>query len=165
MIIKGKAIKYGDDINTDIIIPGRFLSIDNLEELAIHAMEDLDVDFNKKFSKGDIIVAGKNFGCGSSREQAAMCLKYVGVGCIIAKSFARIFFRNAINQGIPIVESVDAVESIGNNDELFINYEKGIIKDTTKNIQFKIRPYPQFIREIISKGGLVYWLLDEKIRL
>ena len=105
MIIKGRAIKYGDDINTDVIIPGRYLLLTNPEDLAAHAMEDLDQDFIKKFRKGDIIVGGKNFGCGSSREQAAMCLKYAGVGAIIAKSFARIFYRNAINQGLPIIES------------------------------------------------------------
>jgi 3-isopropylmalate/(R)-2-methylmalate dehydratase small subunit len=162
MIIKGKAIKYGDDINTDVIIPGRFLNNDKFDELALHAMEDLDMDFKKKFSKGDIIVAGKNFGCGSSREQAAIILRYIGVGCIITKSFARIFFRNAINQGIPIIESSKAVESIDSNDELFIDYEIGLIKNLTKNLHFKIQPYPKFIQEIISKGGLIYWL-QEKI--
>ncbi len=161
MIIKGKAIKYGDDINTDLIIPGRFLNNDKFEELAIHAMEDLDIDFNKKFSKGDVIVAGKNFGCGSSREQAAIVLRYISVGCIIAKSFARIFFRNAINQGIPIIESSEAVESIDSNDDLFINYEIGVIKDLKKNLQFKIQPYPKFIQEIISKGGLIFWLREK----
>ncbi len=161
MIIKGKAIKYGDHINTDLIIPGRYLNNDKPEELALHAMEDFDIDFNKKISKGDIIVAGKNFGCGSSREQAAMVLRYIGVGCIIAKSFARLFFRNAINQGIPIIESSEAVESIDSNDDLFIDYEIGLIKNLTKNLQFKIQPYPKFIQEIISKGGLIYWLREK----
>ena len=158
MIIEGKAIKYGDDINTDIIIPGRFLSLDKPEELALHAMEEVDKDFNKKFSKGDIIVAGKNFGCGSSREQAAIALKNIGVGGIVAKSFARIFFRNAINQGIPIIESLKAVENIENNDKILINYEKGLIVNLTKNLQFEVQPYPQFIQEIILKGGLVHYL-------
>jgi 3-isopropylmalate/(R)-2-methylmalate dehydratase small subunit len=158
MIIEGKAIKYGDDINTDIIIPGRYLSIDKPEDLALHAMEDLDKDFNKKFSKGDIIVAGKNFGCGSSREQAAIALKYIGVGCIVAKSFARIFFRNAINQGIPLIESSTVVEIIENNDKLLINYEKGLIENLTKNLQFKVQPHPQFIQEIVLKGGIVHLL-------
>ena len=155
MIVKGKAIKYSDDINTDVIIPGRYLSITNHKELACHAMEDLDPEFFKKFNRGDIIVAGKNFGCGSSREQAATCLKYAGVSTIIAKSFARIFYRNAINQGLPIIESFEAADAIKNRDELEIDLTEMIICDKTKNLQFEIQPIPSFIQEIFDDGGLV----------
>lgn len=121
-------------------------------------MEDLDPDFFKNFTKGDVIVAGRNFGCGSSREQAAMCLKYAGVGAIIAKSFARIFYRNAINQGLPAVESLEAVDAIDNGDELLIDFDKRLIKDITKNLRFTMQPVPEFLREIITAGGLVPWL-------
>lgn len=158
MILKGNAIKYGDDINTDVIIPGRYLNITKKEDLARHAMKDLDSNFFKKFSKGDIIVAGKNFGCGSSREQAAMCLKYAGVGAVIATSFARIFYRNAINQGLPVVESSEAVERIDNGDELLIDLDKGLIKDITKNLRFAMLPTPEFLQQIINAGGLIFWL-------
>jgi len=163
VIIKGRAIKYGDDINTDVIIPGRYLLLTNPEELAAHAMEDLDPDFIKEFKKGDIVVGGKNFGCGSSREQAAMCLKYAGVGAIIAKSFARIFYRNAINQGLPIIESSEAAGSIKNMDELEIDVYKSTIRDKTKDLQFKIQPLPLFIQEILDDGGLIY-NLKKKLR-
>lgn len=121
-------------------------------------MEDLDPDFFKKFTKGDVIVAGRNFGCGSSREQAAMCLKYAGVGAIVAKSFARIFYRNAINQGLPVVESLEAVDAIDNGDELLIDFDKWLIKDITKNLRFAMHPVPEFLQEIITAGGLVPWL-------
>ena len=155
MILKGKAVKYGDDVNTDVIIPGRYLSLTEPEELAKHAMEDLDLEFFKKYEKGDIIIAGKNFGCGSSREQAAICLKYAGVGAIIAKSFARIFYRNAINQGISIIESSEAVDAIDDGDKLEIDLRNGMIIDMTKNVRFKIMPLPQFLQEIIDDGGLI----------
>ena len=155
MIIKGKAIKYGDDVNTDAIIPGRYLNFTNPEKLACYAMKGLDPDFFKKFNRGDIIVAGKNFGCGSSREQAATCLKYAGVSTIIAKSFARIFYRNAINQGLPIIESFEAADAIKSRDELEIDLTEVIIYDKTKNLQFEIQPMPSFIREIFDDGGLV----------
>jgi len=155
MIIKGKAIKYGDDINTDVIIPGRYLSLTKPEELASHAMEDLDPDFFKKFTKGDIIVAGKNFGCGSSREQAAMCLKYAEVGAIIAKSFARIFYRNAINQGMSIIESSKAYNIIDTGDHLELDLDKGIIKNETRDIHIQIQPLPKFLQDIIDAGGLI----------
>ena len=154
MIVKGKVIKYGDDINTDVIIPGRYLSL-NHKELACHAMEDLDPEFFEKFNVGDIIVAGKNFGCGSSREQAVMCLKYAGVGAIIAKSFARIFYRNAINQGLIIIESFEATDAIKSRDEIEIDLTEMIIYDKTKNLQFEIQPMPSFMQEIFDDGGLV----------
>lgn len=155
MIVKGKAIKFGDDINTDLIIPGRFLDITKPTELALHTMEDFNPDFLKKYSRGDIIVAGKNFGCGSSREQAAICFRSLGVGGIIAKSFSRIFYRNAINQGLPVIESFEAVESIVNNDELLININLGLIKNITNDTQFRFKPLPKFLLDIISKGGII----------
>lgn len=127
-------------------------------------MEDLDPDFLKKISEGNIIVAGKNFGCGSSREQAAICLKYAGVGAIVAKSFARIFFRNAINQGLPIIESSDAVEAIEDGDELIIDFDKGFIKDLTKNLRFTINPIPEFMKNIIIAGGLISWFREKSHR-
>lgn len=163
MIIKGRAIKYGDDINTDVIIPGRYLDLINSEELASHALEDLDPNFFTKFTKGDILVVGKNFGCGSSREQAAMCLKYAGVGALIAKSFARIFYRNAINQGLPIIESSEAVDAIISMDELEIDLSAATIRDKTKNLQFEIQPLPIFIQEILNDGGLIC-SLKKKLR-
>jgi len=155
MIIKGKVLKYGDDINTDVIFPGRYLAITDPEEMAEHAMEDLDKDFLKKLKEANIIVAGKNFGCGSSREQAATCLKYAGVKAIVAKSFARIFFRNAINQGIPIIETKEAVDNIDEGVEIEIDTEKGIIKNLTKGTSFLFTPLPPFIQDIIDAGGLI----------
>lgn len=163
MIIKGRVIKYGDDINTDVIIPGRYLDLINSEELASHALEDLDPNFFTKFTKGDILVVGKNFGCGSSREQAAMCLKYAGVGAIIAKSFARIFYRNAINQGLLVIESSEAVDAIISMDELEIDLSVATIRDKTKNLQFEIQPLPIFIQEILDDGGLIC-SLKKKLR-
>jgi 3-isopropylmalate/(R)-2-methylmalate dehydratase small subunit len=121
-------------------------------------MEGLDSNFLNRFTKGDIIVAGKNFGCGSSREQAVICLKYVGVGAIIAETFSRIFFRNAINLGLPIFESSKASKSISNNDILSINIQNGIIENKTKDLKFTINPFPQFITKIIENGGLVSWI-------
>jgi len=163
VIIKGRVIKYGDDINTDVIIPGRYLDLINSEELASHALEDLDPNFFTKFTKGDILVVGKNFGCGSSREQAAMCLKYAGVGAIIAKSFARIFYRNAINQGLLVIESSEAVDAIISMDELEIDLSVATIRDKTKNLQFEIQPLPIFIQEILDDGGLIC-SLKKKLR-
>lgn len=121
-------------------------------------MEDLDPDFLQKFNKGDIIVAGRNFGCGSSREQAAMCLKYIGVGAVVAKSFARIFYRNAINQGLFVFESTDAVEAINNGDKLLIDIDKEQIKNVTNNKSFSYQSNPEFLKEIINAGGLIPWL-------
>jgi len=155
MIIKGKVLKYGDDINTDVIFPGRYLAITDPKEMAEHAMEDLDKDFLKKLKEANIIVAGKNFGCGSSREQAATCLKYAGVKAIVAKSFARIFFRNAINQGIPIIETKEAVDNIDEGDEIEIDTENGIINNLTKGTSFSFTSLPPFIQDIIDAGGLI----------
>lgn len=157
-MIEGNVIKYGDDINTDVIFPGRCLAITEPEEMAEHAMEDLDADFPDKVKEATILVAGKNFGCGSSREQAATCLKYAGVEAIVAKSFARIFYRNAINQGIPIIESPEAVDEIDEGDQLEINVTKGELLDKTKDTSFEFTPLPEFIQKIISAGGLIPYL-------
>ena len=155
MIVKGKVIKYGDDINTDVIFPGRYLAITDPKEMAEHAMEDLDKDFLEKVKERRVIVAGKNFGCGSSREQAATCLKYAGVEAIVAKSFARIFFRNAINQGMPVIESAEASEDIDDGDEIEIILDRGVIKNLSKGKEYNFKPLPAFIMEIIKDGGLV----------
>ena len=154
-MIKGKAITYGDDVNTDLIIPGRYLLLSKPEDLAAHAMEDLDPSFFEKFRKGDIIVGGKNFGCGSSREQAVLCLIYAGVGAIIAKSFARIFFRNAINQGLLIIESSEAVDRINIFDEIQINTSTSTITNKTTNCDVMIPALPIFVKEILDDGGLI----------
>ena len=157
MIIKSRVIKYGDDINTDVIFPGRYLEIIDANEMAKHAMEDLDEHFHEKIKEAKIIVAGKNFGCGSSREQAATCLKYAGVEAIIAKSFARIFFRNAINQGLLVLECKE-IDEIDGGDEIEIDSEKGEIRNLSKGKILKVKPLPPFILEIIKSGGLIYYM-------
>lgn len=153
MIISGRAVTYGDDINTDLIIPGRYLHIHDPSALAEHAMEDIDPDFHARFRPGDILVAGRNFGCGSSREQAAICLKYAGVEAIVAGSFARIFFRNAVNLGIALV--VCDTSHIKNDDQLEIDPEKGSINDITQGITLQGERLPPFLLEIIRDGGLI----------
>jgi 3-isopropylmalate/(R)-2-methylmalate dehydratase small subunit len=151
---KGRAWKYGDNVNTDVIFPGKYTySILVPEEMAKHALEDLDPEFAKKVKPGDIIVAGKNFGCGSSREQAATCLKYSGVQAVVAKSFARIFFRNAINQGLPALQSGEAVENIESGEEIEIDFAKGEIKG--KKGIFKFSPFPESVLGILEAGGLI----------
>lgn len=157
MLIKSKVIRYGDDINTDVIYPGRYLDIIDADEMAKHAMEDLDEKFHEKVKEAKIIVAGKNFGCGSSREQAATCLKYAGIKAIVAKSFARIFFRNAINKGIFAIECKD-VDRINDGDEIEIDVENGKIKNLTKNEEYEIKPLPDFLLKIIKAGGLIEYL-------
>lgn len=157
MLIRGKVIKYGDDINTDVIFPGRYLEITVPEEMAKHAMEDLDTNFLEKVKEANIIVAGKNFGCGSSREQAATCLKYTGIDAIIAKSFARIFFRNAINQGLLVIECRDTDE-INDGDKLEINVDDGIINNLSNGKKFEFKPMPKFLMEIIKNGGLIPYI-------
>ncbi len=153
-IIKGNVWKYGDDINTDVIYPGKY-TYKNLteDEMAQHALEDLDPEFSKNVKKGDVIVAGKNFGMGSSREQAVLCLKYAGVSAIIAKSFSRIYFRNAVNQGLPVIESKEIVENVENGEEIEIDFEKGVVK--TKKGDFKFPPFSDKVLEILSAGGLI----------
>jgi 3-isopropylmalate/(R)-2-methylmalate dehydratase small subunit len=155
MIIKDKAIRYGDNVDTDVIIPARYLNTINQEELAAHCFEDLDADFKQKVKDSKIIIAGENFGCGSSREHAPLSIKASGVKLIIAKTFARIFFRNAINIGLPVIPSAEAAEKISQGDELEVDMDKGIIKDVTSGQEFKINPVPAFIQEIISSGGYI----------
>jgi len=155
---KGKVWKYGDDINTDVIFPGKYTySILEPEEMARHALEDLDPEFAREVRPGDILVAGKNFGCGSSREQAATCLKFAGVQAIIAKSFARIFFRNAINQGLPVIQCSQAVDDIKNGEEITINFSEGRIE--TKSDVFDFAPLPESILEILESGGLIPYII------
>jgi len=153
--MKGKVWKYGKDVNTDVILPGRYLDSYEPEYLASHAMEDLDKSFAKEVQKGDIVVAETNFGCGSSREQAASCLRYCGVQAVVAKSFARIFYRNAINQGIAVIECPECVDAMSKGDEIELDLAAGTIQNMTtgKTIQFKA--LPPFVMEIIDSGGLV----------
>lgn len=154
----GKVFKYGDNIDTDVIIPARFLNIMDRKELATHCMEDIDINFAKNALHGDIIVGGANFGCGSSREHAPMVIKENGISCIIAISFARIFYRNAINIGMPILECREACERIEVADEVTIDFDTGLITNHTKNENYQGQPFPQFIKEIIQAGGLMNWI-------
>lgn len=155
MAYKGKAHRFGDDINTDEIIPARYLNTTDKAELAKHCMEDADKDFAKKVHAGDVIVAGKNFGCGSSREHAPVSIKAAGVSCVIAESFARIFFRNSINIGLPIIESKEASQGIKNGDTVMVDTAAGIVKNVTRNKTYKIEKYPPFMQRIIKAGGLI----------
>jgi len=154
-MLKGKVHKYGADVNTDVIIPARYLNIYDPVELAKHCMEDIDEDFLKRVEPGDIIMATTNFGCGSSREHAPMAIKAVGISCVIAKNFARIFFRNAINIGLPLLECEEAVDSTESGDVLEVDLSRGEIKNITKKLTFTASPYPDFMAEIISSGGLI----------
>ena len=155
MKLKGKVFKYGADVNTDVIIPARYLNVSDPDELAKHCMEDIDEEFLKKVKPGDIIVATTNFGCGSSREHAPLAIKASGVSCVIAKTFARIFFRNAINIGLPLLECPEAVDNTDVGDILEVNLEKGEIRNVTKGKTFKAKPYPEFMSELIATGGLI----------
>jgi 3-isopropylmalate/(R)-2-methylmalate dehydratase small subunit len=153
--LKGKVFKYGSDVNTDVIIPARYLNVSDPAELAKHCMEDIDADFLNKVKPGDIIMATTNFGCGSSREHAPLAIKAAGVSCVIARSFARIFFRNAINIGLPLLESAEAVDNTASGDTLEVDLAKGKIKNLTNGKTFTAKPYPDFMSELISAGGLV----------
>ena len=155
MEFKGRAHRYGRDIDTDVIIPARYLNTSDPAELAKHCLEDLDVNFVANVEPGDIIVAEENFGCGSSREHAPICIKAAGVDAVIAKSFARIFYRNAINTGLPIMECPEAVDAISQGDIVSVDADAGIIVDETTGETFKAQPFPPFIREIIEAGGLI----------
>lgn len=155
MKLKGKVHKYGANVNTDAIIPARYLNIPDPAELAKHCMEDINPDFVARVQPGDFIVATTNFGCGSSREHAPLAIKAAGVSCVIAKSFARIFFRNAINIGLPILECDEAVEETDSGDTLEVDLTKGKIKNLTKDRLFQAKPYPDFMLELISAGGLI----------
>ena len=152
MKIKADVIKYGINVDTDVIIPARYLNTSNAEELAAHCMEDIDKTFVKRVKKGDVIVAGDNFGCGSSREHAPLAIKTSGIACVVAKSFARIFYRNAINIGLPIIEC-DA--DIDEGDVIEIDFADGILVNTTKGKEYSFPPFPPFLQNIIEKGGLM----------
>ncbi len=154
-MFKGKVHKYGDNVDTDAIIPARYLNVFDPDELAAHCMEDIDSGFAHKVEPGDIIVAGANFGCGSSREHAPISIKAAGVSCVIAPTFARIFFRNAVNIGLPVLESSEASQAVKNGDILEIDIETGQIKDLTTGQTFCAKPYPEFMTHIIDSGGLI----------
>ena len=155
MQFQGTAHRYGRDIDTDVIIPARYLNTSDPAELAKHCLEDLDVDFVNKVTPGDILVAEENFGCGSSREHAPVCIKAAGLACVIAKSFARIFYRNSINIGLPIMECPAAVDAIKAGDEVAVDADKGVITDLTTGESFQVEPFPPFIAQIVAEGGLV----------
>lgn len=155
MNAKGRVFKYGDNVDTDVIIPARYLNIADAKELATHAMEDIDADFVKKMQPGDIVVATRNFGCGSSREHAPLVLKENGVSCVIASSFARIFYRNAINIGLAILECPAASAEIENGDEVTVDFDTGVITDVTKGTTYQAEPFPPFIKDMIARGGLM----------
>ncbi len=161
MKAQGTVHKYGNNIDTDVIIPARYLNTANHKELAAHCMEDIDKEFVNKVKTGDIMVGGANFGCGSSREHAPIAIKESGISCVIAKTFARIFYRNAINIGLPILECPDASEGIEAGDEVVIDFDSGIIENKTKGESYKAQPFPEFIKEIIRKGGLLNSLKGE----
>jgi 3-isopropylmalate/(R)-2-methylmalate dehydratase small subunit len=161
MNTQGKVFKYPDNVDTDVIIPARYLNTSDAKELALHCMEDIDTEFVKNVNKGDIMVAGWNFGCGSSREHAPLVIKTCGTGCVIAKSFARIFYRNAINIGLPILECPEAAEEINAGDEVEVNFDTGVITDKTIGKTYKAQPFPEFIQNIIAKGGLLASLKGE----
>ncbi|MCR5734513.1 MAG: 3-isopropylmalate dehydratase small subunit [Lachnospiraceae bacterium] len=158
MEAKGRAFKYGDNVDTDVIIPARYLAIQDKDELALHCMEDIDDTFVKRIQKGDMIIAGKNFGCGSSREHAPMVIKASGVSCVIAETFARIFFRNAINIGLPIIECAEASKGIEEGDEIHVDFDSGLITNLTKNEKYKGQPFPEFMQRIIKNEGLVNYI-------
>ncbi|MBQ7383519.1 MAG: 3-isopropylmalate dehydratase small subunit [Clostridia bacterium] len=155
MNTKGYVHKYGDNVDTDVIIPARYLNTSDAKELASHCMEDIDKDFAAKVKVGDIIVGGANFGCGSSREHAPLAIKTSGVSCVIAKTFARIFFRNSINIGLAILECPEASEKIENGDEVSIDFDTGVITNHTKNETYKAEPFPDFVKNIIKSDGLL----------
>ena len=155
MNTKGKAFRYPDNVDTDVIIPARYLNTANAQELALHCMEDIDTEFVKNVAAGDVLVAGWNFGCGSSREHAPLVIKTCGTGCVIAKSFARIFYRNAINIGLPILECEEAAEGINANDEVSVDFDTGLITNHTSGKTYKAQPFPPFIQNIIKCGGLL----------
>ena len=158
MEAKGYAIKYGDNVDTDVIIPARYLNSSDPDELATHCMEDIDKDFVENVQKGDIIVAEKNFGCGSSREHAPISIKAAGVSCVIAETFARIFYRNAINIGLPIIECKEASENIEAGDEVEIDFDSGVIVNKTKNQSYQGQAFPEFMQKIIKAEGLMNYI-------
>ena len=174
MKAKGHVFKYGDNVDTDVIIPARYLNSFDAQELASHAMADIDPEFVNKVQPGDLIVANKNFGCGSSREHAPLCLKTAGVSCVIAETFARIFYRNAINIGLPIIECPEAAKGIEAGDEVEVNFDTGVITEVdfdngmiynrTKGTEFKGQPFPEFMQKLIAAGGLVKYTNSKKAK-
>ncbi len=163
METKGKAFKYPDNVDTDVIIPARYLNTADADELSKHCMEDIDAEFVGKAENGDIIVAGWNFGCGSSREHAPLVIKHSGIGCVIAKSFARIFYRNAINIGLAILECEAAAEEINAGDEVSVDFDSGIITNHSSGKSYKAQPFPEFIQNIIKNGGLLNSIAKEQM--
>ena len=158
MKANGTVFKYGDNVDTDVIIPARYLNTSDPKELALHCMEDIDLNFSKEVQKGDIIVANKNFGCGSSREHAPIAIKESGVSCVIASTFARIFYRNAINIALPILECDQAVKSIEAGDKLEVNFDTGVITNLTKNEKYQGEAFPEFMQKIINSNGLIGYI-------
>lgn len=162
MSVKGKVFRYENNVDTDVIIPARYLNTSDPKELAAHCMEDIDKDFVKNVKEGDIIVANKNFGCGSSREHAPLAIKTAGISCIIASTFARIFYRNAINIGLPILECDEAVANIEAGDELEVEFLTGVIKNLTKNQEYQGEAFPEFMQKIIDNNGLIGYIKNNK---
>ncbi|MDD3340508.1 MAG: 3-isopropylmalate dehydratase small subunit [Lachnospiraceae bacterium] len=158
MNAKGTVFKYGDNVDTDVIIPARYLNSSDPAELATHCMEDIDKEFINKVNKGDIMVANKNFGCGSSREHAPIAIKAAGISCVIAETFARIFYRNSINIGLPIIECPEAAKAIESGDEVEIDFDSGVIKDITKGTSYQGQAFPPFMQKIIKAEGLVNYI-------
>lgn len=161
MKAEGSVFKYGDNVDTDVIIPARYLNSSDPKELALHCMEDIDKDFIKNVKKGDIIVANKNFGCGSSREHAPIAIKAAGVSCVIAETFARIFYRNAINIGLPIIECPEAAKAIANGDNVCVDFDSGVITDKTTGKSFQGQAFPEFMQKIIKAEGLVNYINEK----
>lgn len=162
MKVKGNVFRYGDNVDTDVIIPARYLNSSDPAELAAHCMEDIDKDFVKKVQTGDLIVANKNFGCGSSREHAPIAIKASGVSCVIAETFARIFYRNAINIGLPIIECPTAAKDIEAGDEVEVDFDSGIIYDRTKGTQYQGQAFPEFMQKIIRAEGLINYINNKE---
>ena len=161
MKAEGRVFKFGSNVDTDVIIPARYLNVPDPAELAKHCMEDIDKEFVNKVSEGDIIVADKNFGCGSSREHAPIAIKAAGVSCVIAETFARIFYRNAINIGLPIIECPEAAKNIEEGNEIEVDFDSGKIYNKTKNEEYQGQAFPEFMQKIISNGGLINYINNE----
>ena len=159
---KGHVLKYGDNVDTDVIIPARYLNSSDPAELALHCMEDIDTEFVHQVRKGDIMVGGENFGCGSSREHAPISIKASGISCVIAETFARIFYRNAINIGLPIIECPEASKGIDEGDEVEIDFNTGVITDITKGTTYQGQAFPEFMQKLIAAGGLVNFINEGK---
>ena len=164
MNAKGNVFKYGNNVDTDVIIPARYLNTSDPDELAKHCMEDIDAEFIGKVQAGDIMVAEKNFGCGSSREHAPIALKAAGISVVIAKTFARIFYRNALNIGLPIFECPEAVDGIDRGDEVEVDFQTGAIKNLTKGASYQAEPFPEFMQELIAAGGLIPYLQRQQAK-